>query len=540
MTTGTSVDSVTCGEATMRLLARYGVDTVFGIPGVHTLDFCRGLLDSPIHHVQARNEQGAGFMADGYARVTGRPGVALVISGPGVTNALTAIGQSWADSIPVLLVSSETDTSTHGKGWGALHEIPDQRAVTAPLTALSMRALHPADVPDLLAQAFAVFESSRPRPVHLSIPIDVLAMAVTETWEPRAAPGRPRADSNDVQAAAKLLRSATRPLLMVGGGAAGAAEPIRRLVEELNMPVAASSAGKGVVPDDHPLSLNASTSKPEVQQYLSEADVVLAVGTELAETDTFVDALDLTANLIRVDLDPRKINDQYPAAVGIVADAASTMQQLVDLGGYSDLARDRSEVEAELMAVRRAVGSNMTDNERRHHRLLAALSAGLPENTIYLGDICQLVYTGGFAMVSREPRRWSYPAGYCTLGCGLPNAIGASFALPDVPIVCLAGDGGFMFTVQELIVAAEEGLGIPVIIWDNGGLNQIRDEMSSRSIAFVGVDGISPDFLMLAEALRCDGVEATSLEHVVAEVNRGFEKDRPTVIVVNQDAAWLQ
>ena len=159
--------TITCGEAAMRLLSKYGVDTVFGIPGVHTLDYYRELRDGPIRHIQVRNEQGAGFMADGYARATRRPGVALVISGPGVTNALTAIGQSWADSIPVLLLSSETDSSTHGKGWGALHEIPDQRAVTAQLTALSARAKSPEDVPELIGQAFGVFFSQRPRPVHI-------------------------------------------------------------------------------------------------------------------------------------------------------------------------------------------------------------------------------------------------------------------------------------------------------------------------------------------------------------------------------------
>ena len=166
--------SRTCGEATIRLLSKYGVDTVFGIPGVHTLDFCRGLSDGTIRHVQARNEQGAGFMADGYARISGRPGVALVISGPGVTNALTAVGQSWADSIPMLLISSETDSRIHGKGWGALHEITDQRAVTAPMTSLSLRAYRPEDVPEMMAQAFTSFKTSRPRPVHLSIPLSLI------------------------------------------------------------------------------------------------------------------------------------------------------------------------------------------------------------------------------------------------------------------------------------------------------------------------------------------------------------------------------
>ena len=175
--------SMSCGEATIGLLAQYGIDTVFGIPGVHTLDFCSGLgEDSSIQHIQVRNEQGAGFMAEGYARATGKPAVALVISGPGVTNAATAIGQSWADSLPVLLLSAEAASHTIGKGWGVLHEVTEQKAVTAPLTALSATAYRPEDVPELLAQAFSIFSSARPRPVHIAIPTDIQSTKTNGDW----------------------------------------------------------------------------------------------------------------------------------------------------------------------------------------------------------------------------------------------------------------------------------------------------------------------------------------------------------------------
>ena len=180
--------SMTCGEATMRLLARYGVTTVFGIPGVHTLDICRGLSGGAnagaIHHVRARNEQGAGYMAEGWARATGQVGVAVVISGPGVTNASTAVGQCYADSLPMLLISAEPDSRSLGKGWGVLHEITDQKRVTEPMTAFSATAACAADIPDLMARAFSVFASSRPRPVHISLPMDVQAEMVDEIWEP--------------------------------------------------------------------------------------------------------------------------------------------------------------------------------------------------------------------------------------------------------------------------------------------------------------------------------------------------------------------
>jgi len=193
---------ITCGQALIRLLEQYEVDTVFGIPGVHNLTLYQGLADSTIRHVQARHEQGAGFMADGYARATGKPGVCILISGPGVTNATTPLGQAYADSIPVLLISSVTAAYTLGKGWGCLHEITNQQAVTAPLTALSATALSPEDLPELIGQAYAIFKSARPRPVHISIPLDVLSMPTKGNWSPRKTPSRPMPNLDALNAAA--------------------------------------------------------------------------------------------------------------------------------------------------------------------------------------------------------------------------------------------------------------------------------------------------------------------------------------------------
>ena len=533
---------LTCGEATMRLLAAYGVDTVFGIPGVHTLDFCRGLADGPITHVQVRNEQGAGFMADGYARASGRPGVALVISGPGVTNALTAIGQAWADSTPVLLLSSETDSSTHGKGWGCLHEIPDQPAVTAPLTALSARASHPDEVPALLAEAFGIFASQRPRPVHLSIPIDVLAMPVDPAdpaWSPSPLPGRPQPDPAVIEQAAALLRTASRPVVMVGGGAVAATDAVRRLVDRLGAVFVASNAGKGIVPGSHERSLDAATVRPEVRAFLATTDVVVAIGTELAETDSFVDEMTLGGSLVRIDIDPSKMDDQHPADVGVVSDARPAVEALLAALGDGRLHADAAALATEVAAIREEVSRNLTASEQQHAKFLAALSAGLPAETAYYGDTCQLVYTGAFLLPLEEPGRWHYPTGYCTLGCGFPSAVGAKVARPDHPVVVLAGDGGVMFTVQELVTAAELGLAIPLLIWDNGGLKQIQDDMHARSIPLVGVEGRNPDFVALAESLGCHGTMATSLEHAVEAVNAGFAADRPTVVVVREGVPWL-
>ncbi|MFV2031887.1 MAG: 5-guanidino-2-oxopentanoate decarboxylase, partial [Gammaproteobacteria bacterium] len=485
------------GEATIKLLEQYGVDTVFGIPGVHTLDFCRGLSISNIQHVQARNEQGAGFMADGYARASGRPGVALVISGPGVTNALTAVGQAYADSIPLLLLSADAASYTLGKGWGCLHEVPRLTDTTAPLTAMAATATAPGDVPQLIARAFSIFASERPRPVHIAIPIDVLAMPVNSNWQAVRLPERPAASGENIEAACQMLRQAKQPMICVGGGAWRASADITRIAEQLGAAVIGSTAGKGIIDDGHPLSLSAGMVRGEVQAYLNRADVVLAIGTELSEVDRFTDTAEITGRIIRVDIDGRKMNDLYPAELPIIADAASTAKAIAD--GLAD-AKARAETAAEVAAIRKAILNNLGGSEPKHCIALDVLRGVLPADTVVMGDVCQIVYTGAFAFDVAAPRLWHYPAGFCTLGSALPDAIGAKLALPETPVVTFAGDGGFMFTLQELVTAAELKLPIPIILWNNDGLKQIQDDMKLRDIPLVGVVGINPDFIALAQS----------------------------------------
>ena len=533
---------LTCGEATMRLLARYGVTTVFGIPGVHTLDLCRGMSDGgiagTITHVRTRNEQGAGFMAEGWARATGEVGVAVVISGPGVTNAATALGQCYADSLPILLVSAEPDSHTISRGWGVLHEITEQKRVTEPLCAFSATARRAADVPDLVSRAFGIFASRRPRPVHISLPIDVQAEIVDEVWEPVPLPARPAPEPSQIAEAARMLKAARRPAIIAGGGATAATGDLTAIAEATGAIVIASTAGKGIVSDDHPLSLSASAMRPEVQRFLSEADVILAVGTELSETDSFVERMDLRGDIIRVDIDPSKIADLYPACLGIVADAAPAMAALrAALGNH---VAERSEAEARVRDLRAAIAGNLTASERQHARLLSILNDIAPADTIWSGDACQLVYTGAFAFPTRAPRRWFYPAGYCALGNALPNAIGARLARPETPVAVLVGDGGFMFTMPELVTAAEAGLNLPIIIWENGGLKQIQDDMDSRGIPRVGVEGINPDFVALAKACHCHGTAPGSEAEFRDAFRKALEADRPTVIPVREGEDWLR
>ena len=527
---------VTCGESLIALLESYEVDTVFGIPGVHTLDLYRGLAGSSIRHVQARNEQGAGFMADGYARLSGKPGVCILISGPGVTNACTPMGQSFADSIPVLVISSTTASDSLGKGWGCLHEVTDLEAVTRPLTALSATAGSADELEGLIAQAFSIFAAERPRPVHIAVPIDVLAETVSGAWQVRRPPDRPVPTAETINQAAALLRRADRPVIYAGGGAAGAAQTLTRIAERLDAAVITTNAGKGVVPDSHPLCLGGGIVRAPVRTFLSQADVVLAIGTEISETDSFVPKLSLTGQLIRIDIDSRKINDLYPADIGIVGDAATAATQLLKALGPEDTSRGTAQT---VSLVRRSMFDELSDSESLHIRMLNVLRETLPDDAVIAGDICQVIYTGAFAYPVEQPRQWHYPAGYCTLGCGLPNGIGGKLALGDTPVVVVAGDGGFMFTVQELVTAAELELALPIIVWNNAGLKQIRDDMASREIPATGVDGRNPDFLQLASACGCHATRPENEEAFRDSIKGALKASGPTLIEVNEDSPWL-
>lgn len=539
---------ISTGEAVIRLLADYGVDTLFGIPGVHTLEFYRGLGDgTPIRHIQARNELGAGFMADGYARSSGKPGVCLVISGPGVTNAATALGQACADSIPLLLISAEAHSQTLGKGHGALHEVSDLNAVTRPLCAFSECAGKPEDIPLLLARAFELFASARPRPVHISIPIDVLATHIEYDWKPVAPSPRPTLAQADLEEHSRLLEEAENPFILVGGGALGA--DIKTLAETLGAIVISSNAGKGIMPENHPLSLGGAICRPEAQTLLKKADLVLAVGTELSETDNYIGRLEFNCPLIRIDIDETRFNDAYDNTHPVLADASDTVSKLNALlerkrktsnGGASSIPQKAQAAAQKVAQARSDIASNLMAYEKKHVKVLSVLRETLPQDALIMGDATQISYSASFGLEINQERCWHYAAGYCALGFAFPNAIGAKLAHPARDVIAIAGDGGTMFTVQELVTAAELKLPLPLVLWHNDGYQQIRDDMRAGNVPRVAVDGLSPDFEMLAKAMHCHFAEPDCMQTLKHELENALKSDRPTIILVREDSNWLQ
>ena len=533
-----------CAEATIELLSKYGIKTIFGIPGVHTLDFCRALTDdtdvpNKIRHVQARNEQGAAFMAEGWARATGGVGVALVISGPGVTNASTALGQCYADSLPMLLISAEPVSTSLGKGQGVLHEITEQKKVTEPLTAFSETVTKPNDVPVLLARAFTIFRSKRPRPVHISIPIDIQAQTVSTDWEPSKIAPPPEVSEEDLLKAVSLISESKKAVLVLGGGACDSGDEILELVDRLGVIVLTTTAGKGVIDDNHPLTISGGTVRAEARKYLSKADLIIAIGTELAETDNYVGKYQINGKIIRLDIDEKKINDHYPATVGLLGDAKETVKKLnKKLNGLIKL-RQREKAEIEVAKITKSIEHSLSQTEARHKKFLKVLREIAPPETIFSTDACQLSYTGVFGFHVPKARKWLHPVGFCALGNALPNAIGAKIALPQIPVTVLVGDGGFMFSMPEILSAREQNLSIPIIIWENGGYKQIQDDMKAVGVDRVGVDGMNPDFIKLAGSCYCDAVYANSKDVFTHSFKKALVAKRPTIILIKEEDDWL-
>ncbi len=522
----------TCGEALIALLERYGVDTVFGIPGVHTLALYRGLAKSGIRHVLVRHEQGAAFAADGYARASGRPGVCCVITGPGVTNAATGIGQAYSDSVPVLMLSSVNESWSLAQGSGRLHEMRDQRALTASITGFSATANRPEQVPALLAKAYSAFASERPRPVHIEVPIDVLTETVAGDWPLRPASGERQPDPAELERAMDLLVASERPLLVLGGGAVGSEAEVRRLAEALQAPVLTTVAAKGVLPESHPLSGGSPLSMEAGRAFAGEADCVLILGSELAETDLWAERVEFAGRIIRVDLDPDRLNDAYRAEVALLAHVRPTVAALAEAASGAPRKAASGWGAEGVRRLRSAVAEAASPLTRRHNRVLACLREALPANGMVLTDMTQMAYSGNVTFPVESSRSWVHPQGYGTLGYALPAAIGAKLARPERPVVAIIGDAGFLYTLQEMATAVEEKLPLLILLWNNDGLGQIRDDMINRGFQQIGVSPRNPDYLALARAFGARAERAESLDALPGLLGEALGHNGPFLLEV--------
>lgn len=489
---------ISTGVYLVHLLRAYGVDTVFGIPGMHTIELYRGLAGSGIRHVTPRHEQGAGFMADGYARASGKPGVCFIISGPGMTNILTAMGQAWGDSIPMLVISTVNSHGRMGSGEGWLHELPNQQALVSGVAAFSRTVHRPEELAPALAQAFAVFDSARPRPVHLELPINVMLAPAGHLPLPTKVSRltRPVPDTGLLDEAAALLGAARAPLILAGGGAT-AARSLPALAKALDAPVVMTTNGRGILSPDDPLAVTLTASMPATRRLIAGADAVLAVGTEFGPTDydMYEDGgLILTAPLVRLDIDPAQIARGPRAAVGLVGDAEGGVAGLLarlPLRPASNGAARAAAAQAGIADLPRPMQADLA--------LLGLLRSTLPDSLI-VGDSTQAVYAGNIGFAAARPGGYFNSAtGYGTLGYGLPAAVGAALA-EGRPVLALSGDGGLQFSLGELTSAVEAGVQVILLLYDNQGYGEIKSAMLAQNVPPLGVDILTPDLAAIAAA----------------------------------------
>ncbi len=517
------------GAQISHMLKSRGVDTIFGIPGVHNQEMYRGIEEAGIRHFLARHEQGAGFMADGYARASGKPGVAYVITGPGLCNTMTPMGQAYSDSVPVLVLSSCLDETAATRGQ--LHQMLDQQAAGATVSDWSYTANTADAAYSLIDRALTEFQTKRPRTKHIQVPIQALVAEADPA--PDAAPEVTRTPQSLPEGIAERIAQAKRPLFILGGGSVRASEEARRALRTLNAASFPTYAGRGVVSmKDDPLHFSGFLGRPESANVAASADVVIVVGSELSEMDLWRDTLGHTGQMIRVDIDPEVLGQQ-PGSIAVQMGAQDFFTGLnAALEGHKagtswtadEVAKARKRWRAESDAERPGIT-----------RVCDALIDVMPEDTMYFSDMTQFAYTGKEVWDMHRPGHWHHPYGFGTLGYALPAGIGGAAARPGLPTVVIAGDYGFQYTVQELGTAVELGQPLPILLWDNGKLKEIEDSMVAAQIAPNSVIAHNPDFCALAEAYGANSAAPNSLKELQQAVKAAFKADGPTLIYMTAD-----
>jgi acetolactate synthase-1/2/3 large subunit len=522
----------TGAEVIVRRLRDHGVRHVFGYPGGQLTPLYDALFREPaIRHLLARDEQAAAFMADGYARATGRPGVCLAVCGPGVYNAATPLAEAFTDSVPVLLLSGQVPSSGLGLRSGYYHE-NDQLSACATFTKHRGRGTDVNTLARHIDDAFAALTQGRPGPALFEIPLDVLRAEVPGLYPPLPTTGGPPAPPPDVRALADLVTRWRKPLLLAGGGVvtAGAEPLLVQLAERLGAPVFTTLMGKCAIPSDHPLAAglpwHQATSDltnmgPFFSPLLSQADGLLAVGCRFTQATTGNWLMPMPPSLAQIDIDPGEIGRHYPVAVGVKADAAEALRTLLDA------------LPARAQASWAPPTPARTPWRLPGIDLVGPLRRALPRDAIVVADITRLSYILLADFPVYRPRTLLHPAGFVAMGYGLPAALGAKTAFPERTVVTVVGDGCFFMSGMELASAVQEKLPVIVILVNDGSLTLIKAIQQRRYEGrFLGVDLVNPDFGLLAQAFDVDYWRADSDWAFEEALREAVGRQEPALIEV--------
>jgi acetolactate synthase I/II/III large subunit len=526
---------MTGGQAVVQALRREGVQVVFGLPGVQIM----GIYDafygqSDVQLITVRHEQTTTYMADGYARVTGKPGVGLVVPGPGIQNASAALGTAYSCSSPVLLVAGQVESYMLGQDKGALHEINDQLDLVRPVTKWCRRVLKVEDIPAAIHEAMCHMQTGRPRPTMVEVPPDVLATVADVTLpvpeqHPALAP-----DRNAVQRAADLLTTAQKPLIWAGGGVilGEASEELQRLAEALGVPVATTPEGKGAIPEDHPLALGVGFYGHGAPALAApRADVILAVGTRLTGQMRGPTAPRPPQRLIHLDVDPAVIGKNYPAEVSIIGHAKAALQMLLDAVRTQKGPSERWPGQ-ELEEIKRDTEAWVRQQAPLQCEIIDQLQTVLSDDAVVVSGITNVGYWSHFRLCARRPRTYLSASYFATLGFAFPTALGAKVGVPNRPVVSLSGDGGFMYALPDLATAVQYGISVVAIVFADGAFGaSMNDQRTRYRGRVVGTEFRNPNFVQVAEAFGAKGIKAEP-DQIGRALQEALNANRPTLIEV--------
>ncbi|MEM7403965.1 MAG: thiamine pyrophosphate-dependent enzyme [Pseudomonadota bacterium] len=524
----TPAELMSGGEAMVAALLDRGVDTVFGIPGIQ-LD---PLFDAfhakrnQVRMIHTRHEQGAAFMAMGYAQASGRTGVFAVVPGPGLLNAAAALSTAVAANTPVLGITGQIPSYQIGLNYGMAHELADQLAMSRGIVGFAERAEHPTEVPGLIDAAFQFMHGGRNKPAVIEMaPDQYAARAPVVVDPPRPLPDAPVADPGRVQAMAERLEKARCPAMFVGGGVIGAEAQLVAMAERLAMPIVYSPSALGAIDYNHPLAIDLLSA----QTLWDELDVALVVGTRfIAPALAWGRAEDI--ELLRIDIDPTQIVKPRPAAIALTTSAAAGLDALLEALGPGRA--DDAAIATRVQAARAEMGSKLAEIGDLP-AFSDALRRVLPRDGIVVTDVTQFAYFTRFGFPVYEPRTWLAPGYQATLGYGYPAALGARLACPERKVVAICGDGGFMFTAQELATAVHHNIPVVAIVVDNGAYGNVKTiQKQSFGARHIAVELSNPDFVAMAESFGMTAARAETPAEFETVLSQFIDLERPTLIHV--------
>ena len=518
----------TGAKALLDALLGEGIDTIFGLPGGQLDHFFDAMYAAGprVRYIGARHEQGAAYMAFGYARSTGRPAVYAVVPGPGVLNTTAALCSAYACNAPVLCLTGQVDSALIGRGFGELHEIPDQLGILERLTKWAARIDTPRQASSLVAQAFVELRSGRPRPVALEMAQDIMGLeAEVPAAHVAGTVAQPAVDLDAVMRAAGLIAAARFPMIHVGGGAVGAAAEVLALAELLKAPVVSFRSGRGIVSDEHPLGL----TLPAGHRLWPQVDVVIGIGSRMIEPLRHW-GTDANLRTVRIEIDPVELTRLGAPGVGLLGDARETLQALI--AALETRVPRRAAIPQSVSSAKAALAAEF-ELVQPQLAYLKAIRAALPSNGIFCDEITQCGFASWYAFPVYRPRQHINCGYQGTLGYGYATALGVKVAHPDEPVVSIAGDGGLMFTIQELATAVQHGIGLKTVVFNSNSFTNVqRQQREWFGNRIIGSDLRNPDFCRLAEAFGAAAYRVRSPTELGATLERALGEPGPALIEV--------